>query len=506
MRTIGHPDHVVVIGAGLAGLSAAMHLAGRGRHVTVLEKGSHPGGRVGRFDVDGYHFDTGPTVLTMPDIVEETLASVGDTLTDRIPLLQVDPAYHMRYTDGSQLDVHSDEERMAHAISQFSSAQDAEGYRKLRSWLNELYNVEFDRFIASNVDSPFELITPSIARLAAMGAFRKLDRAIGRFLADERLRRVFTFQSLYVGQAPQNALAVYAIIAYMDTVRGVYFPQGGMRALPEGLAAAATDAGVRFSYDTTVTELERRGARVQAVRTRNGDRIPCDALVLTTELPTTYRLLGRTPRRPLPLRAAPSAVVLHVGTPASSSAPKHHTVVFGDAWRTTFRELITEGKLMTDPSLLITRPCVTDPGLAPPGREVLSVLAPVPNLTRGSIDWEQRTESYANELTDHVRQRLIPEFGADIDVSHILTPADWAAQGMVAGTPFSLAHNFFQSGPFRPSNRPRGVDNAVLAGSSTVPGVGIPTALLSGRLAADRITGSANKTERARHALSGGER
>ena len=491
MRMItGASDNVVVVGAGFAGLAAALHLAGRGRSVTVLERAPVPGGRAGRLDLGDYRMDTGPTVLTMPEIVDETLTAVGESLPGWLALTRLDPAYRAMFADGSGLDVHTDADAMADAVREFAGPAEADGYRRLRAWLTKLYRVEFDRFIAANLDSPLSLAGPALGRLAAMGAFRRLEPAIGRFLRDERLRRVFSFQSLYAGETPRHALAIYAVIAYMDTVAGVYFPQGGMRALPDALAGAAEKAGVRFRYRTEVSALERTGSRITAVRTADGERHPCDAVVLATELETAYRLLGAVPWRPVPLRPAPSAVVLHLGARRQWPGTAHHTISFGAAWRTTFTEIIRDGRVMSDPSLLITRPTATDPGLAPAGRDVLYLLAPAPNLARGRIDWDAQAASYAADLMDTVSARgVLPGLAGEIETCQVVTPADWARQGLVAGTPFSYAHTFWQSGPFRPANLPRSTDNAVLAGCGTVPGVGVPTALVSGRLAADRVTG-----------------
>ncbi|MGZ4582807.1 MAG: phytoene desaturase family protein [Mycobacterium sp.] len=490
MRTIDGPsDHVVVIGAGLAGLAAALHLAGRGRAVTVVERNPWPGGRAGRLDIDGYRVDTGPTVLTMPEIIDEVFAAVGDSRAGRLELLPVEPAYRAVFSDGSALDVHSDAERMAAAIEEFAGFGQAAGYRWLREWLTRLYRIEFDGFISANFDSPLSLLSPQLARLTAIGGFRKWESMVRRHITDARLQRVFTFQSLYAGVAPRDALAAYAVIAYMDTISGVVFPRGGVRALPDALAAAAVDAGVRFRYDATVTGLERTGGRVSAVRTHHSGRIPCDAVVLTTELPQTYALLGRRPRRVLPLRPSPSAVVVHLGCRTITPATAHHTILFGDEWDKTFTDIIRDGQLMQDPSLLVTRPTASDPALAPAGRDLLYVLAPAPNLDRGTVDWAAVRGAYTETLIDDVTRRLLPGLRDEATVLDVVTPADWARQGMAAGSPFALAHTFGQTGPFRPGNMVRGIDNAVLAGSSTVPGVGVPTALISGRLAADRITG-----------------
>ena len=493
MRAIGgRTDHVVVVGAGLAGLSAALHLAGRGRAVTVVERGDVPGGRVGRLDVGGYRLDTGPTVLTMPDLIDETFAAVGESTADRLELESVDPAYRALFSDGSALDVHSDRDAMAAEVERLAGPQQAQGYLRLRDWLTRLYQVEFDGFIASNFDSPLSLLTPQLARLTALGAFRRWDRVVKRFITDPRLHRIFTFQALYAGVPPQRALAVYAVIAYMDTVAGVYFPGGGMRALPDALAAAAADAGVEFRYGATVSGLDRRGDRVRAVDTDTGERIHADAVILTTELPDTYRLLGRTPRRLLSLRPSPSAVVAHIGCRSADGEMPHHHILFGDTWEQTFREIIDDGVVMSDPSLLVTRPTAGDRALAPPGRDLLYVLAPAPNLSRGTVDWDSVGGAYAESMVAAVTDRL-PALGVDTELLHVVNPAGWAEQGMVAGTPFALAHTFGQTGPFRPANTVRGIDNVVLAGSSTVPGVGVPTALLSGRLAADRVTGAVTR-------------
>ncbi|OBF04451.1 phytoene dehydrogenase [Mycobacterium sp. ACS4054] len=506
MRTIeGRSEHVVVVGAGLAGLSAALHLAGRGRTVTVVEREPWPGGRAGRLDVDGYRIDTGPTVLTMPDIIDEALAAVGQSLSGRLELLPLDPAYRAVFADGSALDVHTDPERMTTAIEEFAGSGQAAGYRRLREWLKRLYRIEFDGFIAANFDSPLSLLTPQLARLIAIGGFRKWDRVVKRHLSDARLQRVFTFQSLYAGVAPRNALAVYAVIAYMDTVAGVFFPRGGVRALPDALAAAAADAGVEFRYGATVTGLDRTAGRVTAVRTDRTDPIACDAVVLTTELPKTYELLGRTPRRPLRLRAAPSAVVAHLGCRRVASEAAHHTILFGESWDQTFTDIIRDGRPMRDPSLLVTRPTASDPTLAPDGRDLLYVLAPAPNLDRGAVDWDAVGTRYVDTLIEHVSARLLPGLADDATILDVVTPADWARQGMAAGSPFALAHTFGQTGPFRPANMVRGVENAVLAGSSTVPGVGVPTTLISGRLAADRITGpNAGRATTTHHDLKAG--
>jgi phytoene desaturase len=512
-RVPGRTDHVVVVGAGFAGLSAALHLLGAGRRVTVLERGGHPGGRAGLVDLHSpggtYRVDTGPTVLTMPELLAEALAAVGEELGDRLDLVRLDPAYRARFADGSTIDVHADAEAMEQEVRATCGPAAAEGYVRLRAWLTRLYEVEIGRFIGANHDSPLGLVGPDLARLAALGGFGRLGPRVQRLVDDERLARIFSFQALYAGVPPHRALAAYGVIAYMDTVAGVYFPRGGMREVGRALADAAVRAGAEIHYGRTATGLERRGGRVTAVRHCDpeggaGARLPCDAVVLTPDLPVVHRLVGRTPRRPVPLRWSPSAVVLHAGVRRAHPDLPHHTISFGAAWRRTFREILDEGRLMSDPSLLVTRPTATDPALAPAGSDLLYVLAPCPNLERGRIDWARVGPAYRDELLTVLAGRGLDLTG-DLEVERLVTPADWAAAGHAAGTPFSAAHTAAQTGPFRPRNLVRGLENAVLAGCGTTPGVGIPPVLISGRLAAQRITGAAHRrSPRARRVPTGG--
>jgi phytoene desaturase len=488
MRTVcGRTDHVVIVGAGLGGLAAALRLAAAGRRVSMLEREQVPGGRAGVLADSGYTFDTGPTVLTMPDIVADTLACVGERLEDWLTLRPLTPLYRANYADGSRLDLHADPDAMASEIGRLCGQREADGYRRFVAFLHRLYRYQFDDFIDRNVDFPFGLLTPNLARLAAAGGFRRLAPKVARYLHDPRTRRLFSFQSMYAGVSPYQALALYAVISYMDSVAGVYFPDGGMHALPRALAAAAGKHGVEIRYGTEAARVEMSGQRATAVITTTGERIPADAVVLNPDLPIAHRdLLGRTPRRLRRLRYSPSCFVLHAGSAATWPHLAHHNIHFGSHWRRTFTELLDQGRLMSDPSFLLTSPTRTDPGLAPPGRHTYYVLLPTPNLAAG-IDWPRIGPAYRDEIVATVEARGHPGFGAAIEVEHIATPADWAARGLAAGTPFAAAHTFRQTGPFRPGNRYG--ENVVFAGSGTRPGVGVPMVLISGRLAAERILG-----------------
>ncbi|MEV0132333.1 phytoene desaturase family protein [Dactylosporangium sp. NPDC050688] len=495
MRVVKGPtDRVVVVGAGLGGLSAAIRLAAAGREVTVLEREDYPGGRAGKLSISGYEFDTGPTVLTMPSLLEDLVGTVGEDLADWLPMTRLDPAYRAHFPDGSTLDVIADTARMAGEVARVCGAREADGYLRFVDDARELWRLERDDFIDRNLDRPRDLVTANLWRLVRRGGFGRLQAKVDSYFKDPRTRRIFSFQAMYAGVAPHQALALYAVIAYLDSVAGVYFPKGGIHAVSRALADVATKHGVTIHYDTTVESVSVAAGRATGVVCADRRRFTADTVVLNPDLPVAYRDLLPPARWRSPLlgrlRYSPSCVVLHVGSRQSYQAIAHHNIHFGRAWRETFDEVINQGRLMSDPSLLVTNPTHTDPSLAPEGRQTYYVLAPTPNLNAPLLDWRgSLSGTYRSELIETLEQRGYIGFGDAVEVSRFITPADWADQGMAAGTPFAAAHTLRQTGPFRPGNLHPTLSNVVFVGSGTQPGVGVPMVLISGRLAAQRITG-----------------
>ncbi len=488
-RVKGPTDHVIVVGAGLGGLSAALRLAGAGRKVTVIERESVPGGRNGLLNKDGYAFDTGPSVLTMPSLINDALNCVGEDLKDWLELIPLTPLYRAFYADGSQIDVHANTAEMEAEIAKTISSKEALGYRRYVDFVTKLYKYEMNDFINRNIDSPLNLLTPNLARLIALGGFRKLSPKVNQFLKDPRLQKVYSFQAMYAGVSPQQALAIYAVIAYMDSVSGVFFPKGGMHAVPRALAAAAQKHGVTFKYETTVTKLEVINGRAKAVITNTGERIECDVVVMNPDLPVVWRdLLGRTPLSVKRLKYSPSCATLLVGSSKKYDHVAHHNIHFGDSWDGIFEELIDKKQLMSDPSMLVTIPTHDDSTLAPAGKESYYILYPTPNLD-AQIDWKSQAKPYRDHMIKTLEDRGYIGFGDGIETEVMTTPLDWQERGMERGAPFASAHTFFQTGPFRPRNLAHGFENVVFAGSGTQPGVGVPMVLISGRLAAERIVG-----------------
>ena len=342
-------------------------------------------------------------------------------------------------------------------------------------------------FIDKNIDSPLDLLTPNLAKLVALGGFRKLAPKAQQYLKDFRTERIYTFQAMYAGLSPYQALAIYGVIAFMDSIAGVFFPKGGMHAVPRALAGAAAKHGVEFRYNTEITKVEKSGNRATAVITKNGERIAADVVVLNPDLPVAYEnLLGKVPWSVKRLKYSPSAVVLSVGSKKKYSGIAHHNIHFGNDWKGVFDDLIDRKQFMQDPSLLVTNSTLSDPELAPKGKEIYYILFPTPN-TDSNIDWVKETPKYRDEMIRVLEERGYEGFSENIEVEQVTGPLEWEQQGMKNGAPFACAHTFLQTGPFRPGNM--WGENVVFAGSGTQPGVGVPMVLISGRLAAERILG-----------------
>ena len=306
---------VVVIGAGLGGLAAAANLVRRGHDVTVLERESVPGGRAGVLADSGFHIDTGPTMITMPELLRTTFAAAGADIDRYVKITPLDPMYRATFADGSVLYARHDREEMVAEIRSFAGAHDAAAFGEFTAWLDEMFAIVTPSFVEGEFHSTPKLAQRwrPVSQMIRKGGFKRLDTKLASFFEDARLQRLFGFHSLQAGLAPHDALAVFALRTFVDGISGVFRAEGGMHAVVTGLARAVTDAGATIRYDTPVTRILRGGNNaVTGVEVGGSVRLVADAVVCNSDLPVAYRtLLGGVdaPRVARRGRYAPSCLL-----------------------------------------------------------------------------------------------------------------------------------------------------------------------------------------------------
>ncbi|HUR94221.1 MAG TPA: phytoene desaturase family protein [Gemmatimonadales bacterium] len=485
----GDARHVVVVGAGLGGLAAAIRLRHRGFRVTVLERHAHPGGRCGLWESEGFRFDTGPTLLLMVDYLRALFAEVGRPLEHYLELRQLDPNYRVHYADGTTLDVTS---RLNAVLEGLERIEPGVGPRFLRflSETAQLYRIGLDSFVDRNCHrrGDFFNLNSAWLLLKARG-MERLQRMVRRYFRTEKLQHTFSFQSLYLGLSPFDSPAIYSLLPYTEVAGGLYFPMGGMHAMPRALARLAGEMGVTVEYGRDVRALEREGGRIAAVRLADGSRVPADLVLANADLPYVYEtLLGEKYPRIDRFDFSCSAFLMYLGVNRRYPELTHHALVVPRDLKATCDDIFA-GRLPEDPAYYVCNPSKTDPTLAPPGCENLYVLVPVPSQLPGrEIDWSVEGPRLEAEMLERLERFGLPDLRRHIVTRRTFTPADFTLEfSATRGEAFGLAHGIDQVGYFRPHNRHPRLDNLYFVGQSTHPGCGIPMVLISSRLVAERM-------------------
>jgi phytoene desaturase len=483
---------VLVIGAGLGGIAAAAHLARRGLHVTVLEKNSHPGGRCDHFSRGGHHFDTGPTLFIMPHVYEDEFAALGASLHDMLDLRRVDPTYHLVFDDGSQLALTSDLRAMCDQLEAMEPESFQgylrymdEGHRHYHQAMQHLVKRDFRRagdfFNLRNVPLLFSL-KPLSRHYSHMAAY----------FDTPRLKSAFTFQDVYMGLSPFEAPATFSMMPYTEMAHGVWYPQGGMYRVVEALMDIASQAGVEFAFNTGVKQIALNGRRATGVLLENGQRLTAGAVLANADLPYVYSNLLPADGQAEQLarkRYSCSVISFFWGVDRPYPALGPHTLFLADNYRANFDEITRDLSVPANPSLYIHAPARLDPAMAPAGEDTLIAIVPVGHMhERDDQDWRALMQEARQAVFRRLQLLGITDLEAHIKFETCFTPLSWRKRyNLVRGATHGLCHNLMQLGYFRPANRHRDYHNLYFVGASTHPGTGMPTALISARLTAQRM-------------------
>ncbi len=504
---------VGVIGSGLGGLAAACTLAARGRRVILFEKNPWLGGKAAQHNDAGFRFDMGPTILTVPSVLERIFAEAGERMSDHLDLKRIDPQWRCFFEDGSVLDLDQDEVAMAQRLRKFSPQSEA-GYSDFLRVSEKLHEVSRKFFfwrsvedIGDTLDFKKNLDIATLKDVMSLRMGSTVAREIRKRVPDKRVAQMLDHFVQYVGSSPYLAPAVLCSIAHMQTQEGVWYPMGGTRAVPEALTALAERLGVEIRTDTGIASIERDGGRACGVVTEAGERIAMSAVISNMDSVRTYRELigGETGRRFTKRKREPacSGVVFYLGLDRAYPHLAHHDFVFSRDAREEFDFIYHKGEPAPDPTCYIAAPGCTEPGVAPPGGEALYILVHAPYL-RPHHDWNAMLPAYRRVIFDKLaRTAGLTDLESRIVTERVLTPADIHERYRVLdGAIYGLASHGRFVGAFKPGNRSREVEGLYLAGGAAHPGPGMPMVMMSGWIAADSLDQDMKSNSASRAAMA----
>lgn len=477
----------VVIGSGFGGLAAAIRLSVKGYEVQVLEKLDQAGGRAYVHQQDGFTFDAGPTIITMPQYLEELFALCGKQMKDHVDLRLMSPFYRIRFDDGTHFDYSNDDAAMAAEIAKFNPA-DVQGFKNLMKASDKCFDLGFVELGSI----PFETISDvlkAMPNLFKMQAWRSIYSMVAQHIQHPKLRIVMSFHPLLIGGNPFSVTCVYSLIHVLERRWGVHSAMGGTGAIVKALVHLLQERQVPIRYNSAVTQIRVDKGTATGVELANGEYIPADIVVSNGDAAWTYKhLIAPQHRRHWSDRKiakgqySSGLFVWYFGTNRQYPDVPHHMMVLGPRYKGLLQDIFKNHKLSKDFSLYLYRPTATDPSLAPAGCDAFYALSVVPNLSSGT-DWAAISESYREAVATVLQDSVLPNLKQHVISSKITTPQDfqdrlWSYKG--AG--FGLEPILTQSAWFRPHNRSEDVANLFMVGAGSQPGAGVPSVLMSAKM------------------------
>ncbi|GIW86449.1 MAG: phytoene dehydrogenase [Isosphaeraceae bacterium] len=481
-------DTALVIGSGFGGLAAAIRLQARGYQTTILEMRDKPGGRAYVYEDNGFIYDAGPTIVTVPFVLHELAELAGKKLDDYVRLVPCDPYYRIYFADGSTFDYVGDPNRFEDQIRRLSP-DDLDGYRRFAEYTRRVFDRAFTDLASHHFDRFWEMVkvAPDLIRLRAEQSV--YDR-VKQFVRDPRLRIALSFEPLLIGGNPLRSSAVYAMIHHLEKTWGVHFALGGTGALVRGLVQIFEEIGGQLRLHARVDEILVENGRAVGCRLADGSILRGDVVVSNGDVANTYRRLIRpehrrkwTNRRLERMKYAMSLFVVYFGTNRTYDHLPHHAIILGPRYEGLLQDIFDRKVVADDFSLYLHTPTRTDPSLAPPGCETFYVLSPVPHLGGGQ-DWDAIKDQYADRILASLeKNHLVPNLRRHLVSMRIFTPKDFETQlDAYLGSAFQFEPVLTQSAWFRPHNRSEDVENLFFVGAGTHPGAGLPGVLSSAKV------------------------
>ncbi|MEM6385988.1 MAG: phytoene desaturase [Pseudomonadota bacterium] len=487
----------VVIGAGLGGLAAAMRLGAKGYDVTVIDRLSGPGGRGSALHVDGYRFDLGPTIVTVPQVFRELWAACGRDFDDDVDLRPMSPFYEIRWPDGSSFSAKQDSDAMRAEVARLSP-KDVAGYDAFLKDSAARYQFGFEDLGRRSMHKFWDLVKV-LPRFAWLRADRSVAAHAKKRFKDPRLQMAFSFHPLFIGGDPFRVTSMYILVSHLEKEFGVHYAIGGVAAIADAMVGVIEKQGGRVRFEAEVDEILIDNDRARAVRLASGELVTADVIVSNADSGHTYDRLLRnhtrkrwTHERLKKTRWSMGLFVWYFGTKGTRdlwSDVGHHTILNGPRYKDLVDDIFIKGHLADDMSLYVHRPSVTDPTVAPEGDDTFYVLSPVPHLGHDDpVDWSEIAETYRQKVQDVLEEQLLPGLGAHLTASEVFTPETFRDRYLSPfGTGFSIEPRIFQSAWFRPHNVSEEVKGLYLVGAGTHPGAGLPGVISSAEVLAKLV-------------------
>lgn len=486
---------VAVIGGGIGGLGAAGLFAKKGYNVTVLEKNENLGGRANIFESGGFKFDMGPSWYLAPDLFEHFFNLLGERVEDHLDLVRLTPSYRIFFrNDPERVDIHSNIE----TDSATFEAIEPGSSEKLKAYLQQSeyqYGVATQHFMYKNYDTVFDFFNKRVMTEGQkLSVFSKMHAFVSRFFKSRKLQQVMEYTMVFLGTSPYEAPALYNLMSHMDFNQGVFYPQGGFYELIEALARVAEKNGAVLRTNAPVAEILVENGETRGVRLESGEIVDADIVISNADMwHTETKLLPQKwqsyPQKYWDKRTmAPSAFIMYLGVSEKLPNLIHHNLLFSEDWRKNFDDIYKDPKLPDEPSLYICAPSVTDPSVAPEGKENLFVLVPIASDLKMTEDEKVR---YADRVLELIEKDMdLPGLREKVEYKRIYTVDNFLADyNALKGTALGLAHTIWQTAIFRPKNQSKKVKNLYYVGAGTNPGIGTQICLISSELAYKRVHG-----------------
>jgi len=488
---------IIIIGSGFGGLGAAIRLAARGHDVTVFEKRDRPGGRAYVYELNGFKFDAGPTVITAPFLFDELFNLAGKRREDYFKLVPLDPFYRIFNHERKSFDYNNDTNFVLEQIEKWNP-EDKEGYLKFITAAKAIFQKGFVEL----ADKPFLKfgdmikVIPDLIRLQS---YKNVYSYVSKFIKNDFLRQCFSFHPLLVGGNPFDTTSIYALIHYLERQWGVHYALGGTGEVINGLVKLFRELGGKLYLNSEIIEITVKNRKIDGVKLMDGTVHRADETISNADVAFTYRNLidGQfrkkyTDKKVGSMKYSMSLFVIYFGTKKGyiHSGLAHHNIILGKRYKELLDDIFTRKHLAEDFSLYLHVPTVTDSSVAPEGCEAFYVLSPVPHLGSG-IDWTKNAVPYRNKIMNFLEENYLPGLQNNIIAEHYIDPLHFQnILNSYLGSAFSVQPILTQSAWFRPHNRSEDFENLYFVGAGTHPGAGLPGVLSSAKIVENLIENS----------------